>query len=206
MARGELPKIGDESGKLTVSEVFKAVRGSRMRSAVICDCRCGKTGVRVPVKDFKRGNTKSCGCNNHRQGDKSRTPEYYIWTTMIRRCTDQQCLSWKDYGGRGVTVCQRWRESFIAFLEDMGPRPTPAHTIGRIRNEEGYGPDNCQWETRIEQGNNKRNNRFLTHNGETLTVAQWSRKTGLPRCRIEMRLKSGWTVERTLSTIGDARR
>jgi hypothetical protein len=119
---------------------------------------------------------------------------------MISRCQDSRRADWARYGGRGVTVCQRWRDSFPAFYEDMGPRPTPAHSIDRINNDGNYEPGNCHWATIAEQASNKSNNRYLTFDGQTLTVSQWARKLGIKVDVLNLRLSHyNWTVERALT-------
>ena len=86
---------------------------------------------------------------------RDRTTEYHIWAGMIKRCRNPKCKAFENYGGRGITVCDRWND-YVAFLADMGPRPSPSHTLDRIKNDEGYGPDNCRWATWIEQARNRR--------------------------------------------------
>jgi hypothetical protein len=105
---------------------------------------------------------------------------YKIWQMMIDRCHHDRSKSFPDYGGRGIAVCERWRESFAAFLHDMGERPVGL-SIERIRNDRGYSRSNCKWATRIEQNNNSRQNRIFTFQGETLTAAQWAKRVGISR-------------------------
>jgi hypothetical protein len=118
---------------------------------------------------------------------------------MRTRCTNPNVPNYKDYGGRGIAVCERWR-SFEAFLADMGPRPGLGYSIERINNDGDYEPGNCRWADRAQQSNNRRNNRLLTWNGETKTLAEWSRTTGLDYAALLARLNRGWSVERALST------
>src|SRR5262245_53943702 len=129
-----------------------------------------------------------------------RSPEYEAWIGMIARCHNPRCKAFPNYGGRGIIVCNRWRNSVGAFLADMGRKPTPKHELERKNNDKGYYPGNCRWATRIEQSRNKRTNRFLAFRGETRCVTEWAEQLGLPSYLILTRLKYGWSVERTLST------
>ena len=112
---------------------------------------------------------------------------------MMDRCYLRAHKSFKDYGGRGIKVCERWVE-FSNFLSDMGVRPD-GRQLGRIDNEGGYSPDNCRWETPRQNSNNKRNNRLLTYDGLTLTVSQWSETLNISSGTLFRRLYAGWEVE-----------
>jgi hypothetical protein len=171
----------------------------------LCRCRCGKE-KEVFGASMTNGSSTSCGCyhneltaaRNHKHG-LSGTKTHRIWGGMNRRCYDPGCKPYRYYGGRGITVCERWRESFAAFLEDMGECP-PGLTLERIDNDGNYQPGNCRWATMLEQANNKRNIHWLTHNGITRSVSAWAKATGLRRQAIEKRLLRGWSVERALTT------
>ena len=144
----------------------------------------------------------SCGCGSTRRKWKSSATSpntYRSWEHMLDRCYNEKHPHYKHYGGRGITVCDRWRESFDAFLEDMSERPDGL-TLDRIDNERGYEPGNCQWSTYKEQNRNKTNGTALTHKGETLSVTEWSERIDIPRWTIFSRLQMGWTVERALTT------
>jgi hypothetical protein len=131
------------------------------------------------------------------------TPTYISWRGMKERCLRPKHSQYKDYGGRGVKICTRWTESFEAFLEDMGPRP-PATSIERRDNSLGYQPGNCYWATRKQQARNKRNNRLITANGETKTLAEWAEITGLSYATIITRLdRQKWTPEDALTKPPD---
>ncbi len=125
--------------------------------------------------------------------------EYSSWKSIKRRCFDTKFKSYKNYGGRGIKICERWENSFLNFITDMGMMPHPSCSIDRIDNDGNYEPNNCRWATRIKQANNKSNNVFLEWNGEKKTVAEWSRSTNIPIVAIRERLKK-WSIEKTLST------
>lgn len=130
-----------------------------------------------------------------------RSPEYRVWSWMLERCYYKRSKCYGNYGGRGITVCHRWRRSFEAFYEDMGQKPSKGHSIERVDNNRGYCKENCKWATVLEQANNKRTSRYLTFRGETKTMTQWSRATGIKKATIWYRLTvSGWDVERSLTT------
>jgi hypothetical protein len=120
---------------------------------------------------------------------------------MIQRCTNpNSAKSYARYGGRGITVCERWLKSFEAFLADMGPRPSPQHSIEREKNERGYDPDNCVWATRNQQARNKRNNKRYRVGTEELTLAEWSERNGIHRATMLSRIRSGWDPALAITT------
>ena len=123
----------------------------------------------------------------------SGTPEHNAWMSMKSRCFNPNNKYYSDYGGRGITVCDRWLNSVENFLADMGSRPTAKHSIDRIDNDGDYCPDNCKWSTQTEQVNNRRSNRLITIDDVTLTIAQWAKKMGFGKKVIGDRLKLGWS-------------
>lgn len=129
--------------------------------------------------------------------NRKQHPLYWMWLKMRHRCSIPSIMQYKDYGGHGIRVCDRWREDFWAFVADMGERP-PGATIERIDNDGNYEPANCRWATRREQCNNKRNNRLLTFRGETLTMSEIARKYGLTVHNVYQRLRAGWPIDRAL--------
>jgi hypothetical protein len=124
------------------------------------------------------------------------TPEYSAWNSMLRRCSDPNN---KDYGGRGISVCEEWK-TFPAFFADMGLRPSARHSIDRINNNEGYSPGNCRWALPKEQARNKRNCHVLTVGNESYTLAEWAERTGIGKTTIRERIKRGWCAERAVGT------
>jgi hypothetical protein len=129
----------------------------------------------------------------------SYSPEYRAWQTMVHRCTSPRSPAWADYGGRGITVCDSWLDDPTQFYRDMGPKPSPAHELDRRDNNAGYSPENCRWVLRPENDRNRRSNRHITHAGETLTIAEWSERTGIQHTTITARLGMGWSPERALT-------
>jgi hypothetical protein len=127
-------------------------------------------------------------------------PEYQIWKTMIRRCHASTSQRFSLYGGRGIVVCDQWRNSFAAFVRDMGIRPSPKHTIDRLNNDLGYGPENCAWRLQAEQAANKRNNRKITFGDETLHLSEWARRYDIHYRVLGRRLDRGWSIEESLTT------
>jgi len=176
------------------------------RSYWLCKCSCG-TEKRVFSGNLVNGKTLSCGClrdevltATRTTHGKTGTPEYKVWAGMKRRCQNKNEQAYARYGARGVTVCERWSNSFECFLEDMGERPSDQHSIDRIDNNKGYEPGNCRWIANPEQARNKTNNHLVTYQGITRTLAEWAQITGIGRATIEWRINSGWTTERTLTT------
>ena len=147
------------------------------------------------------GTTRSCGCLLRdtivRHGGY-RSALYKIWHAMLDRCRNPAHQEFRNYGGRGITVCQRWLD-FANFRADMAPR-SRGGMLDRVDVNGIYEPGNCRWATALEQANNRRNNRRLTHNGETLTVATWARRLHVSKNCILYRLQAGWTVARTCTT------
>lgn len=176
-----------------------------------CLCECG-TILTVTGKDLRSGNTQSCGCQRRDQfvaasikrctkhGHAAKDSKVYqAWISMKSRCYYPHNASYARYGGRGIQVCERWRDSFENFLADMGEPPTPQHSIDRIDNDGNYEPGNVRWATKIEQGHQS-TNRMLTARGETLNIAEWGRRAGIGTRTIAYRLKIGWPTEAAIFT------
>ena len=117
---------------------------------------------------------------------------------MIQRCTNPKNDRFASYGGRGITVCERWRRSFDAFATDVGARPSRQHTIDRIDNTKGYEPGNVRWATAIQQQRNMRSNVQVTFRGETLLLVEWAERLKIKYTTLSLRLFRGWSVERAL--------
>lgn len=199
--------VGQTFGNLIV--VRRVENNKFRRTCWECLCACGSLHV-VSVNHLKDGHTRNCGVcalkgfvsratkhGHSRVGERS--AEYKAWMGMNNRTTCSKSKSWHHYGGRGIIVCDRW-SLFENFYEDMGPKPSPQHTLDRYPDQNGnYCPENCRWATREEQNNNLKRNRLLTHDGDTMTLAQWGRKLGWPADRLAGRLRRGWSVEDTLT-------
>lgn len=175
------------------------------RTQWVCECDCGVTKV-VAARSLPDGNTRSCGCLSHEDRITRSTthgmygtPEYRTWGQMLVRCYRVTGQAYRRYGGRGITVCSRWRKSFAVFFEDVGFRPSTQHSIDRIDNEKNYEPGNVRWATRSQQARNRRNNRLLTFQGETKPLVAWAEEHEMAQHTLSERLRHGWTVERALT-------
>jgi len=167
-----------------------------------CVCVCGNATV-TSVQNLNSGKAKSCGClaremtsaraRKHGNGGKKgqRTRAYHSWDGMIQRCTNPNFKQWKDYGGRGITVCEEWRD-FSNFLSDMG-HPPEGFTIDRIDNNLGYNKDNCRWVSRKEQQRNRRNSHKITIDGREKSMIDWAEEFGILIGSVHNRLQRGWT-------------
>lgn len=142
-------------GKLTV--IKESYKDKNYNYYWLCVCSCGNQAV-VRKSSLISGHTTSCGCNvtYNRKHMQSHSSEYKAWNQMIQRCTNPKNKHYKDYGGRGIMVCDRWLYNALNFLEDMGDKPTPNHSLDRINNDGNYDPSNCKWSTPKEQANNTR--------------------------------------------------
>lgn len=124
---------------------------------------------------------------------------YYCWMSMRNRCYNPKHVSYKDYGANGITVCKRWYDSYVDFIEDMGERPSNHYSVDRKDSKGNYEPSNCKWSTRIEQARNKSNNRMVSYNSETKCVSQWCEDLGLNFNLVRDRILKGETPEKAFS-------
>lgn len=135
---------------------------------------------------------------NERHG-KRNTSEYRAWTHLKDRCYNKNDKRYSRYGGRGIEVCDKWRNSFMAFYKDMGSKPTEKHQIDRIDNNGNYEPANCKWATPVEQANNRRSNNRFTYKGQTLTIKQWAEYSGIDYDKLRQRLmRYDWPIDKAL--------
>lgn len=177
-----------------------------------CRCECG-TERPVTAGSLTNGSSSSCGCFQREDlsaratsHGHSRTPIYSAWRSMVKRCHDPRSGEYPRYGARGISVCEPWRESFEAFLNDMGERPFDGASIDRIDNDGNYEPGNCRWATMMEQGQNRRNSQLVTLDGVTRTISEWTRIQGIPDSTLRYRVRRGWPIEQALTTPPDKRK
>ncbi len=172
----------------------------------LCRCECGKE-TSVLGADLKRGSTKSCGClKTKANGDAHRThglsgiPEYRTWRMMILRCSVPSAKGYKNYGGRGISVCERWLASTSDFIKDMGPKPFPEAEIDRIDVNGNYEPSNCRWLSKKENLRNMRKSRLVKYRGKTICCSAWAELFGLKGYTVANRIANGWSPHRALNT------
>lgn len=190
-------------GRLTVLSL-EIERTKHKQKVYKCICTCGNL-KKIPSQSLTSGHTKSCGClqvENMSTHGKTKTPEFKTWTSMISRCSSKTHKSYFRYGGRGITVCERWigKTGFLNFLEDIGERPTPKHSLDRIDNNKGYSAENCRWADTTTQARNKRNNNLITYKNITRCLTEWSEIINIPTSTLYNRLKNGWDVEKSFET------
>ena len=189
--------IGQKFERLAVVS-FAGLNNSR-GSRWLCRCDCGNEKI-VAGCNLKNGHTKSCGCLASKRNTTHggcRTLEYASFSQAKQRCTNPNVSRFHHYGGRGIKFLFN---DFEEFLAHIGPRPGKEYSLDRINNEGNYEPGNVRWETLKNQNRNKRTNRYLTYQNETLCLTSWAERLGLNHDAITSRLKMGWSVEKALST------
>lgn len=177
-----------------------------------CLCECGKRCI-VCSSELRYGRTKSCGCfklekikANMETHGKSDTRLYIVWKSLKKRCNNPKDKYYHIYGGRGITVCDEWLHNFQAFYDWSiangydETAPIWQCTIERTDNTKGYSPDNCKWTTNKEQANNRRNNHLIEYQGKKQNLTQWAKEYGIKAPTLRMRLKHGWSIEKSLTT------
>ncbi len=182
----------------------KASPGKKSEPRWLCKCKCGATRV-VHYSNLKSGTLFSCGCyaieistkHGHSRRNKL-TGTYHTWQSMHNRCHNEKFFLYKNYGGRGISVCERWK-SFENFLEDMGERP-PDTSIDRFPDQDGnYEKSNCRWATRIQQARNQKNNRIIEFDGEIHCLSEWSEILGINLRTLLGRLSRGWSIDKAFT-------
>ena len=202
-----IDRRGARFGRLFVKSLHpeRSLRGQTMW---VCECDCGNEVI-VQTGNLQSGNTISCGCyGRERTVEASRThgmrqsSEYQSWVKLRGRCFSEYNNRYVSHGGRGITVCDRWKDSFQNFYDDMGPKPTPKHSIERIDNEGNYEPENCKWATPREQANNRRSSLKLDIYGEVKSLAQWCREFEVPYKSAQHMLAKGEGPYRVFAHLG----
>jgi len=166
-----------------------------------CLCDCGNETI-VTTKSLRSGNTKSCGCINTERitkHNKYKSREYSIWIGIKSRCNNPKSASYKWYGGRGISICKRWDNSFTNFFKDMGKAPSSKHIIDRINNDGNYEPSNCRWTIWYFQNRNHRRNVFFEFNGKKMCQEDWAKEIGIHPRTLCDRIQRGWSVEDALT-------
>lgn len=189
---------GQRFGRLTVLHVE-----GKYRSAISwkCLCDCGKQTT-VNGVSLRNGNTKSCGClqrDRRITHGNSSHPLWKVWSNMLQRCNNPSSISYKNYGLRGIRVCQEWL-NFDAFLEDMYASYQPGLQLDRIDNDGNYCKENCRWSTVTENLRNTRGNRKITYKGATKTISEWAESEGYNYQTLYARLARGWSVDEAFET------
>lgn len=206
MARPLPPlKVGDAFGRWTVVGPSDARAASHDKYVRVV-CTCGKEKG-VLVTGLRSGRSNSCGCLNRevlrtrsQTHGMSTDPIYAVWNSMLGRCYREGDSNFKNYGARGIKVCERWH-TFENFLADMGERPTEKHSIERKDNDGDYEPGNCKWATKKEQARNTRRTRLFSFQGRSLTTAEWAAEVGIKEATLSSRLRLyGWSLKRALTT------
>lgn len=211
-------KVNDLSGKTFGRlKVISYAEKKNNKHYWLCQCECGNSAI-IRSDMFISGNTSSCGCfgkeqrskatTKHgqskklRNGVRAKTPEYTAWCKMKDRCYKKTEKCYKNYGGRGIVVCERWRNSFEHFFLDMGTKPSPSHSLDRFPDNNGnYVPENCRWATKEQQCNNYRRNIFITYNNEIKTLMQWSIELGFNYNKVRLKIKNKIPFELALKMV-----
>ena len=192
--------VGQKFGRLTV--IDRAENARCGRTMWRCKCECGNEIVAFGL-NISRGATKSCGCLYEERAHRlSHTRLHRIWTGMKTRCTNPKHHEFHNYGGRGITVCDEWKNDFQSFYDwAISNGYADDLTIDRVDNNRGYSPENCRWITNNEQQNNRNCNRMITYNGKTQTLTKWADELGIKRVTLQARItRYNWNVDRALST------
>lgn len=185
---------GSRFGRLVPVEELPRQNGMRVWRL---KCDCGTERIALQKAFASGGRMRSCGCASKPsvKHGLSTTPEYRHWVNMITRCEYQPATGFDYYGGRGITVCERWRSDFRNFYADMGPRPSPRHSVDRIDVNGDYEPGNCRWATSSAQARNKRVNRIVAVDGREMTLADAVDRAPVPYNTVLYRLKRGWHLD-----------
>jgi hypothetical protein len=192
-------KQGDRYGRLTI---IKEVERRNGRRYFLCHCDCGNERI-IPLGTMRQGKAKSCGCyaqERRSTHNETHTRLYHIWKTMKQRCNYEKHINFKNYGGRGISLCRDWSD-FITFRDwALSNGYLDNLTIERLDVNGNYEPDNCTWATMKEQQNNKRSNTLITYNVETKTLQEWAETLGIGKTTLRYRLNvANWDVEKVFT-------
>jgi hypothetical protein len=196
--------IGQKYGKW---KVIKRAGKQGKQPTWLCVCECGNEGI-VPSYNLKAGRSTNCGCvrketlrKMNTTHDHSGSRIHNIWMGMKFRCYNTSGMNYKDYGGRGIEMCEEWKEEFTSFYEwSIENGYNDDLTIDRKNNDLGYTPSNCHWTDRKKQANNQRKNHYIKYMGEVKTLAEWCEQLNLNYSTIKRRIYRGWDVEKAFST------
>jgi hypothetical protein len=195
---------GQQFNRLTVierAENYVSPKGVK-QTQWLCQCECGNTVI-VTAQKLKSGSTKSCGCYIHDKVTKHgmwKSRIYSIWRNIKCRCNNPNATHYDCYGGRGITVCNEWRQSFQAFYDwAMANGYKDGLTIDRIDNNKGYSPDNCRWVSMKMQSNNTRATHIIEFNGERHSISEWAEKLEINKNTLSNRILRGWNIEKALT-------
>ena len=200
-------RVVDITGKrfgrlIAIERVDREARDKHTCAMWRCRCDCGRV-LSVRGGHLRSGYMQSCGClrlDTHRTHGDCHSVEYQTWANMLDRCRARTGKAYRNYGSRGISVCERWLE-YENFLADVGRRPSPKHSIDRFPDLNGpYEPGNVRWATWSQQARNRRTNRLLTYDGRTMCLTDWAEAVGLHQGCLRWRLVRGWSVERALTT------
>lgn len=205
MKRERIDIVAERFGRLVVIDYSHTDQNGKAMWNCLCDC--GKKTI-VSSGNLRNGITKSCGCLHKEQLAKRKRTHgktgsriYWIWHGMKARCVNCNDVRYSDYGGRGIAICDEWKNDFQSFYNwAMANGYSDELTIDRIDVSGNYEPSNCQWATNEQQANNKRTCIYVTHNGKTQTIKQWSDETGINYQTLYSRIvERNWNIERALT-------
>lgn len=200
----DMAKIIDLSGNTFGDFKVVSYHSQNKYNDAIWLCQCIKCGKQKPLigSSIKNGRRINCNCVhfNYKHGDCNKTKEYRAYRHMLNRCYNQNVVDYPRYGGRGIIVCERWRNSYKNFLSDMGRSPSSKHSLDRIKVNGHYTPKNCRWATAIEQANNKRTTYLVNYGGRIVPLGLLAKEVNMPIELMRGRLNLGWSIDRTIST------
>lgn len=208
MPPAPMPLVGKQFDRLFVIAELGMIHGNQRQFLCVCDCA---QQTIVSLKGLRTRHTRSCGClhpdvisaaagSYNRRHGKVKSAEYKVHQGMLNRCYNPNVEGYPNYGGRGIEVCERWR-NFRNFIADMGPRPSAKHSLDRYPDQNGhYEPGNVRWATSAQQARNLRTNVKITAFGLTKTLPEWTDEYPIGRTTLRRRILTGWTPELALTT------